>query len=88
MDIDGEVEVEADLPISSSSTISSATTNKNGSKIPIPVRVILPTSFQFFINPEDIDRLLEMRRTSYKKENERKLSKLGLPILVDNNGCL
>ncbi|CAF3570026.1 unnamed protein product [Adineta steineri] len=88
MDIDGEVEVEADLPISSSSTISSATTNKNGNKIPIPVRVILPTSFQFFINPEDIDRLLEMRRTSYKKENERKLSKLGLPILVDNNGCL
>jgi hypothetical protein len=29
-----------------------------------------------------------MRRICYKKENERKLSKLGLPILVDNDGCL
>jgi hypothetical protein len=44
MDIDGEVEVEADLPISSSSTVLPATTSKNGSKIPMPVRVILPSS--------------------------------------------
>jgi hypothetical protein len=29
-----------------------------------------------------------MRRIFYKKENERKLSKLGLPILVDNDGRL
>ena len=29
-----------------------------------------------------------MRRVFYRKENERKLSKLGLPILVDNDGRL
>lgn len=29
-----------------------------------------------------------MRRTFYQKENERKLSKLGIPILVDNDGRL
>lgn len=43
---------------------------------------------QFVISPDDVNRLLEMRRIFYKKENERKLSKLGLPILVDNDGRL
>ena len=43
---------------------------------------------QFGISPADVGRLLEMRRVFYKKENERKLSKLGLPILVDTDGRL
>jgi hypothetical protein len=44
MEVDGEVEVEADLPTSSSSTVLPATTTTNGSNLPIPLRVILPTS--------------------------------------------
>ncbi|CAF2777231.1 unnamed protein product [Rotaria sp. Silwood2] len=88
MEVDGEVEVEADLPTSSSSTVLTTTTTTNGSNPSIPVRVILPTSYQFIISPEDVNRLLEMRRIFYQKENERKLSKLGLPILVDNEGRL
>ena len=43
---------------------------------------------QFLISADDVNRLLEMRRIFYKKENERKLSKLGLPILVDQDGRL
>lgn len=47
-----------------------------------------PFEDQFAISPEDVNRLLEMRRIFYKKENERKLSKLGLPILIDHDGHL
>ncbi|CAF4848796.1 unnamed protein product [Rotaria sp. Silwood1] len=88
MEVEGEVEVEADLPTSSSSTVLTTTTTTNGNNPPVPLRVILPTSYQFIISLEDINRLLEMRRIFYQKENERKLSKLGLPILVDNDGRL
>jgi hypothetical protein len=44
MEVDGEVEVEADLPTSSSSTVLPATTTTNGNNAPVPLRVILPTS--------------------------------------------
>ncbi|CAF1976168.1 unnamed protein product [Rotaria magnacalcarata] len=88
MDVDGEVEVEADLTTSSSTTVLTTTTTTSGSHSSIPVRVILPTSYQFVISQEDVNRLLEMRRVFYQKENERKLSKLGLPVLVDHDGLL
>ncbi|CAF4842805.1 unnamed protein product, partial [Rotaria magnacalcarata] len=44
MDVDGEVEVEADLTTSSSTTVLTTTTTTSGSHSSIPVRVILPTS--------------------------------------------
>lgn len=45
MEVDGEVEVEADLPTSSSSIVLPATpTTTNGNNLPVPLRVILPTS--------------------------------------------
>jgi hypothetical protein len=47
MEVDGEVEVEADLP--TSSTILPATTTTNGNNLSVPLRVILPTSCECLI---------------------------------------
>lgn len=46
MEVDGEVEVEADIPTSSSSTVlpATTTTTANGNNVSTPLRVILPTS--------------------------------------------
>ena len=38
---------------------------------------------QFVVSPEDVSRLLEMRRIFYEKETERKLSKLTMPMLME-----
>jgi len=50
MEVDGEVEVEADLPTSSSSTVLPATTTTNGNNAPVPLRVILPTSCECLLS--------------------------------------
>lgn len=39
---------------------------------------------QFSLSDDDLQRLMEMRRTFYQKEKQRKLTKLGLPILNEN----
>lgn len=53
-----------------------------------PPRSNLSFEDQFSISLEDVNRLLEMRRIFYAKENERKLSKLGLPLLVEPDDSL
>ncbi|CAF4705478.1 unnamed protein product [Rotaria socialis] len=50
MEVDGEVEVEADLTTSASTTVLTTTTTTSGSHSSIPVRVILPTSYLFELN--------------------------------------
>lgn len=58
--------------------IEPSTSTTNANNLSAPARVILPTSYQFMINSEDLHRLNEMRQRFYKKELERKSTKLNL----------
>ena len=56
MEVDGEVEVEADVP--TSSTVLPATAG--GTQSPVPIRVILPTSCECLLVWLERDRSLNL----------------------------
>ncbi|CAF0790102.1 unnamed protein product [Didymodactylos carnosus] len=83
------------LAVASSSTTSPSVTSsssllaskKSGSTTP-GIKIELAKTYQFDVDLEDVDRLLEMRQKFYKRESDRKLLKLGIPLISetdDNN---
>ncbi|CAF0893297.1 unnamed protein product [Didymodactylos carnosus] len=73
-------------PPSAASSSSLPATKKSVSTTGIKTE--LPKTYQFVVDMQDVNRLLEMRQKFYKKESDRKLLKLGIPLISetdDNN---